>query len=106
MAINQSSVLSPQLSHFLTTDDRRLEFFNRYLVISIDAHFARNLHCFFGDLTRGQLGVLGQRLRGCLGIGAAAADGRDAAVGLDYVTLSAQKESLLLVGDQQQSFEV
>src|ERR1700693_4113089 len=66
-----------------TTND--LELLNRHLIICIDAHFARNLHCFFGDLVGRQLGVFGQGLRGRLGIGPSAADGGDAAVRLDHI---------------------
>ncbi len=50
--------------------------------------------------------MFGQRLRSCLGIGAAAADGGNTAVGLDHIALAAQQEGLLLVGDQQQGFEM
>ena len=42
----------------------RLEFFYRHLLIGIDADFARNLHCFFGDLAGGKLRVVEQGLRG------------------------------------------
>src|SRR5437016_6098681 len=50
--------------------------------------------------------MLGQRLRCRLGIGAATANGSNAAVGLDDVALAAEQECLFLVRDQQQGFEV
>ena len=44
---------------------------------------------------------------GCgLRVGAAAADGRYSAVGLDHVALSAEQKRLFLVADQKQRFQV
>src|SRR3984957_10186772 len=81
------------------TTNGRLKLFDRYLVIGIDAHFARNIHCLFGNLAGGELRVVGQRLRGGLGIRTSAANGGDAAVGLDDISLAAEQERLLLVAD-------
>ena len=39
--------------------DSPLQLLNRYLVIGIDAHLARNLQSFFGDLAGRELGVFG-----------------------------------------------
>src|SRR5262252_2701554 len=75
----------------------RLKLFYGDLVVSIDAHFARNLHGLLGDLTGGKLGMLGQSLGCGLRVRAAAADGGDSRVGLDDVALSAQQKRLLFV---------
>src|SRR5690242_1717565 len=50
--------------------------------------------------------MVGEGLSRRLGIRAAAADGGDAAVRLDNVSLAAEQEGLVLVADQQQSFQV
>jgi hypothetical protein len=83
-----------------------LQFFNRYRVICIDAHFAGNLHRLFGNFAGGEFGVRCQRLGGGLGVRASAADGSYSTIGLDHVALSAKQKSLLLVAHQQQSFQV
>ena len=53
-----------------------------------------------------KLRMLSQRLRGRLGIRTAGADGRDSRIGLNHVALSAQKEGLFLVRNQQQRLQV
>src|SRR5579871_5251773 len=73
-----------------------LEFFDRYRVIGIDAHLAGNLHRFFGDLARGKLRMLHQRLGCGLRIRTAAANRRHTAVGFDDVSLAAEQKGLLL----------
>ena len=50
--------------------------------------------------------MLCERLGRGLGVGAAAADGGYAAIGLDYVALSTEQERLFFVADQQQCFQM
>ena len=83
-----------------------LQFFDGDGVIGIDAHSAGNLHSFFGDLAGRQFGMTGEGFGGGLGVGTSAADGGDSSIGLDDVALSAEQESLLLIADQQQCFEM
>src|SRR6185312_13478032 len=83
-----------------------LKFLDRDLVIGVDAHFAGDLHSFLGHLTGGELSVVAERLGSRLGIGAAAADSGDAAVGLDNVALTAEQKCLLGIAHQQQCFQV
>src|SRR5260370_9789471 len=92
----------------LATDDHRLrlQLLNRNPVIGIDAHPAGNLHCFFGNFSRRELGVIGQGLRCCLGKRAAGTDRRNAGIGLDHISLAAEQEGSLLVGDQEQGFQM
>src|ERR1700719_3790234 len=82
------------------------QLFNRYRVIGIDAHLTGNLHGFFRDLSGGERGMLRQRLRGGLRIGSTAANGGDAGVRLNYVSLTAEQIRLLLVANQQQGFQM
>src|SRR5205823_14725909 len=84
----------------------RSQLFYRNLLIGIDADFASNLHCFFGDLARRKLRVIRQSLGRRLRKWAATADSCDAAIRLDDVSLSAQHERLFFVGNQQQSLQV
>jgi len=64
------------------------KFLDRYLLVGIDAHFAGNLHGFFGDLAGRKLGVLRQRLGCRLGIGSPAANRRDTAIRLNDIGCS------------------
>src|SRR5437660_5469828 len=56
-----------------TSEVRLLEFFNRYFLISIDAHFSRNLHRLFSNLASGKLCLFSYSLRSSLGIRTTAA---------------------------------
>ena len=75
-------------------------------VIGIDADFAGDLHCFFGDLAGAEIGVLHQGAGGGGGVTAAGADGGQGLVGVDHVAGAGDQERLALVGDEQQSLEV
>src|SRR5438132_876375 len=85
---------------------RSSEFFNRDLVIGVDAHLAGNLHGFLGDLARAELRVLRQRLCGRLRVWTSAANGGNAAVGLDHIALPAEQKRLLLVADDEQRLQM
>ena len=75
-------------------------------VIGIDAHSAGNLHCFFGNDAGAELGMVGEGLGGGLGERASGANGGDAGVGLDHISLAAEEEGGFFVGDDEQGFEV
>src|SRR5580692_4424390 len=79
------------------TNNSFLKLLNRNPVIGIDAHAAGNLHGFVGDVSRRELSVIGQGLCCSLGERAARADGGDAGVGLDHISLAAEKERGFLV---------
>src|SRR5437899_2581824 len=111
MAINQSLVLSRwSFAVWLFANDQRpatvLKLFDRHPVIRIDAHLARNLHSFFGDLFGRELGMFRERLRSGLRIRTAAPDCRYSAVGLDHIALTAEQKRLLPVAYEQQRFQV
>jgi len=50
--------------------------------------------------------VAGESFGGGLSVGASAADRGHAAIGFDYVALSAEKKGLLFIADQEQGFQV
>src|SRR5579884_1020312 len=79
-----------------TTNDA-LQLLYRDLLVRIDAHFACNLHCFFGDLARGKLRVLSECLSCRLCIRTTAADCRNSTVRLDHITLPAEQKCLLFI---------
>src|SRR5271157_5117319 len=68
-----------------------LQFFDRYCIIGIDAHFAGNLHRFLGNFAGGELGVASQGFSRGLRVGTTAADGRHSSIGLDHVALPAEQ---------------
>src|SRR5438552_8370049 len=111
--LNDQSLMSVRVAAFgiagLANDQgpmTLLQFFYRHLIIGIDAHFAGNLHCFFGNLTCRKLGMFGQRLGGCLSIRAATSNCSYSGVGLNHVALAAEQERLFFVRHEQQSFQV
>lgn len=82
------------------------QFLDCHLVVRIDAHFARNLHCFDGNFTGGKVRVLGKGLRRSLRIRSTTSYCSNRSIGLNYIALAAEQEALLLVADEQKSLEM
>jgi hypothetical protein len=57
------------------------------------------------DLGAAELGVLQQRARGGLRVGAARADGDDAVLGLEHVAVAGDDQRMLAVGHRQHGLE-
>ena len=75
------------------------------LLIGVDAQVAGNLQRFLDDLARCQLGVFQQRTRRRLSVGTAAADGDDALLGLQHVTIAGDHQRVVTIGHRQHGLQ-
>src|SRR5207302_4256021 len=116
---SQLAVLSSRLSRSgsnrtildqLRTENGELktssQLFKACVLVSIDAHFARNLHGFFRDLAGRELSVIGKSLGRRLGIRTATTNRRNPGVGLNHVALPTEQNCLIFVADQQYRYEM
>src|SRR5438045_8422279 len=78
------------------------EFLVSNSVIGEDADLTCDLHGFFGDSARRQLGIVHEGARRRESIRSAAPDGCDPFIGLDYISRTTDEKCLAGIGDDQQ----
>src|SRR5436305_34568 len=84
----------------------RCEFLVSNSVIGEDADLTCDLHGFFGDSARRQLGIVHEGARRRESIRSAAPDGCDPFIGLDYISRTTDEKCLAGIGDDQQRLEI
>src|SRR5215210_4822310 len=81
----------------------RLE--NRDVGVGVDADLGGDLQSLANDIASWKLGVLDERARRRHGVWTAGSDGENSIIGLDDVASARDDESVLAIGDGEQSFE-